>query len=178
MTADRPRCSAFLAMSLDGFIARKDGSIDWLARVELPDEDYGFQRFFDSVDTLAIGRSTWEVARAFDPWPYQGKRCVVLTHRPLDALHGEESFAGSAWQLVEQFSTMGTHHVYVDGGTVVRQFLAAGLLDALTVSIIPLVLGEGIPLFGGALHEHGLVLEESRSWPSGLLQVRYRVADR
>lgn len=165
-------------MSLDGFIARKSGAIDWLARVELPGEDYGFQRFFDSVDTLAIGRSTWEVANGFEPWPYLGKRCVVLTHRPLEAQHGEESFAGTSRQLVEELATRGARHVYVDGGQVVRQFLAAGLLDALTVSIIPLVLGEGIPLFGEALPEQGLVLEESRSWPSGLVQVRYRVADR
>lgn len=178
MVADRVRCSAFLAMSLDGFIARKDGAIDWLARVELPGEDYGFQRFFGSVDTLAIGRNTWEVASGFEPWPYQGKRCVVLTHRPLEAKHGEEGFAGSARQLVEALAARGARHVYVDGGQVVRQFLSAGLLDALTVSIIPLVLGEGIPLFGEALSERGLVLEESRSWPSGLVQVRYRVADR
>lgn len=163
-------------MSLDGYIARKDGSIDWLARVEHAGEDYGFQRFFDTVDTLAIGRNTWEVACGFDPWPYQGKRCVVLTHRPLDGHHGEERFAGPVRQLVESLATGGTRHVYVDGGQTVRQFLAAGLIDALTLSIIPIVLGEGIPLFGGELPEKGLVLDETRSWPNGLVQVRYRVA--
>lgn len=178
MAADRPRCSAFLALSLDGFIARKDGSIDWLSRVELAGEDYGFQRFFDTVDTVVLGRNTWEVARGFDPWPYQGKRCVVLSHRPLEAQHGEDSFAGPARQLAEQLATQGMRHAYVDGGQVVRQFLAAGLIGTLTLSIVPLMLGEGIPLFGGALPEQGLVLEESRSWPSGLVQLHYRVADR
>jgi len=67
-------CSVFIAVSLDGFIARTDGSVDWLSLVEAPGEDYGYQRFFDSIDTLVIGRSTYQLALGFEPWPYQGKR--------------------------------------------------------------------------------------------------------
>ena len=75
----RPRFSVFIAVSVDGYIARLDGSIDWLAAVEQKGEDYGYKQFFDAVDALVLGRKTYEVALGFDPWPYAGKRCIVLT---------------------------------------------------------------------------------------------------
>ena len=169
-------CSVFIAVSLDGFIARTDGSVDWLSLVEAPGEDYGYQRFFDSIDTLVIGRSTYQLALGFEPWPYQGKRCVVLTHTQSSARHAEEFFAGDVCALATRLAAEGAQRVYVDGGAVIQQFLAAGLLSELTLSVIPLLLGAGIPLFGSSTaRDLKLELLAAQSFPSGLVQLRYRV---
>ncbi len=173
----RPRYSVFIATSLDGYIARTDGRIDWLEIVHPLDEGHGYEAFFASVDTIVVGRGTYETVLGFgaDKWPYAGKRVVVMTRRALDARHGEEAFAGGASELAARLADAGATRVYVDGGKVIQQFLAAGLIDDLTVSIIPIVLGGGVRLFAGGEGEHRLELEGERSWESGLVQVRYRV---
>ena len=169
------RCSVFIAVSVDGFIARPDGSIDWLEAVHVEGEDYGYSHFASSVDVLVMGRNTYEVALGFDVWPYTGKRVIVLTHRLADPRNGEELFDGSPADLVERLRREGARRAYVDGGNVIRQFLAAGLIDDLTLSVIPVVLGSGIPLFANGGPTQRLTLEETRAFPSGLAQLRYRV---
>lgn len=169
----RPRCSVFIAVSLDGFIARPDGTFDFLSIVEEPGQDYGFAEFFGSVDALVIGRNTYETALGFDEWPYAGKRCIVLTHREAPSQHGEQFFAGEPTALVEQLALVGAQRLYVDGGAVIRDFLANGLIDDMTLSIIPTLLGAGIPLFGDGVPEQRLVLESSQAFGSGLVQLRY-----
>ncbi len=171
----RPQCSVFIAASLDGFIARRDGNIDWLSIVERPNEDYGFKRFFDTVDALVIGRKTWETAKGFEPWPYAGKRVVVLTHRELEAKHDEERYEGKPEPLVEKLGAEGVKRVYVDGGNVIRQFLAANLISDLTLSIIPILLSEGEPLFGKLGHDVPLKLRDAQKFESGLVQLHYDV---
>lgn len=169
------QCSVFIATSLDGFIARADGGIDWLSLVEMPGEDYGYGRFAASIDALIMGRNTYDTALGFEAWPYAGKRVIVLSNRPFDPKHGEESRSGADLPaLVEELANDGVQRVYVDGGNVIRQFLAAGLIDDLTLSIIPIVLGSGKPLFGELGVELPLHLESTHSWPSGLAQLRYR----
>jgi len=170
----RPRCSVFIAISVDGYIARPDGSLDWLDSVQRPGEDHGFRRFMDSVDTLVLGRRTYETALGFGAWPYAGKRCVVLTHAPPPARHGEEFFSGAPLSLVERLAAQGARRVYVDGGAVIRAFLEAGMIDDLTLSIIPVLLGDGIPLFGRSPIEQRLLSIGSRRYESGLVQLEYR----
>ncbi|HEY1086692.1 MAG TPA: dihydrofolate reductase family protein [Archangium sp.] len=165
-----PFCSVFIATSVDGFIARRDGGIDWLSRVERPGEDYGFAAFFETVDALVMGRNTWEIVKAFPTWPYGDKRVIVLTHRPLSPVKNEETFSGEPRALVEKLGAEGVRRVYVDGGVVIQSFLRAGLVDELTVSQIPVLLGEGIPLFAGAGRETALQLVESRAFDSGLIR--------
>jgi len=167
------RCSAFLATSLDGFIAREDGGLDWLEPFAAADEERGYQAFFEAVDVLVVGRGTYDVVLRFPEWPYGKKRCVVLTHRPGPSRHGEEFASGSPAEVVERLQGSGARHAYVDGGAVVSAFLAAGLLDDLTVNLVPVLLGRGIRLFQGTVPERPLHLVESRSFPSGLVQVRY-----
>jgi dihydrofolate reductase len=169
----RPQCSVFIATSVDGFIAREDGTFDFLSLVEQPEEDYGFADFFASVDALVIGRNTYETALAFEEWPYAGKRCIVLTHRETPSLHGEQFFAGAPAALVEQLGLVGAQRLYVDGGAVIRSFLADGLSDDVTLSIIPVLLGRGISLFGNEVPELKLALESSQAFASGLVQLRY-----
>jgi len=173
----RPRCSAFIACSLDGYIARPDGTLDFLATVERANEDYGFAEFFGSVDALLIGRNTYETALGFAEWPYAGKRCVVLTHRETPSVHGEQFFAGEPAALLEQLALSGAQRLYVDGGAVIREFLQQGLIDDLTLSIVPVLLGTGIPLFGSELPEQKLRLESSKAYESGLVQLRYARLD-
>lgn len=167
------RTSVFIATSIDGFIARPDGGLDWLAQVERPGEDYGHAAFMASIDTVVVGRTTWETVRGFSPWPYEGKRVVVMTRRPLEAAHGEEAFAGAPAALCAKLEAEGARHAYVDGGVVIRDFLRADRLDELTLSTIPVVLGAGIPLWDGAGLERGFRLESARAFPSGLVQSRY-----
>jgi len=169
----RPTCSAFLAMSLDGFIARPDGRLDWLD--PFAQEEHGYQAFLDSVDVLVVGRNTYGFVLGLGAWPHAGKRCVVLTHRPGPSLHGEEFLAGTPIEVADRLARTGARRAYVDGGAVVSAFLAAGRLDDLTVSTIPVVLGNGIRLFQGPLPESRLDLAESRFLPSGVVQARYRI---
>jgi dihydrofolate reductase len=168
------RCSVFLAASLDGFIARRDGSFDWLEQLARLDKyDNGYAQFMATVDTLVIGRNTYDVVRGFAAWPFAGKRCLVLTTRAAVAAHGEEFVAGGARDLAERLTRDGARHAYIDGGIVVRQFLDAGLVDDLTISIMPIILGAGIPLFVAGGVEQRLVLDEQRAWPTGVVQLRY-----
>lgn len=172
----RPRASVFIAQSLDGYIARADGNIDFLASVERPGEDYGYAAFFAAIDSLVIGRKTYDTVLGFGAWPYGSKRCVVLTHRsPANARSGEEFFAGTPQALLERLGGDGVRHVYIDGGNVIQQFLAADLIDDLTISVVPIALGAGIRLFADTGIEHNLTLQESRGFPSGLVQLRYQV---
>lgn len=159
--------SVFIATSLDGYIARADGGIDWLSIVEQPGEDYGFAAFFATVNTIVMGRGTYDVVRAFPQWPYGTKRVVVLTHRPAEGRAGVEFFSGDIRELRLPGRT------YVDGGNVVQQFLAADRIDDMTISILPIVLGAGIRLFAGGEGEHRLTLQGHRTWTSGLVQLRY-----
>jgi dihydrofolate reductase len=167
----RPTCCVFIATSLDGFIARQDGSIDWLKTVERPGEDYGYADFAASIDTLLVGRKTYDTVLGFDAWPYAGKRVAVLTRRPPAPKHDERFVSGDPASVLK--SLPDARRIYVDGGDVIQQFLAAGLIDELTLSTIPLLLGEGIPLFGKA-PERRFTLESSKHFPSGLVQSRYR----
>jgi dihydrofolate reductase len=180
----RPRCSVFIASSLDGYIARPDGGLDWLSIVERAGEDYGYRQFFDSVDAVVMGRRTYDTVLGFDAWPYVGKRCIVLTHAPPPALRHDEAFAtGAPAPLLERLAGEGVRRVYVDGGAVIRQFLAAGLVDDLTLSIIPVLLGGGIRLFDGdavaatspGSADRPLRLADARSFDSGLVQLRYQL---
>lgn len=168
-----PRFSVFCGASLDGYIARADGDLGWMSIVHPLDESHGYEAFLGSCDVIVIGRGTYDVVLGFPEWPYPGKRVVVMTHRAAEPRHGEELFAGDARALAAELA--GATRVYVDGGQVIRQFFAAGLVDDVTVSILPIVLGDGIPLFPGGEGEHRLELEGHRAWPSGLVQLRYRV---
>ena len=168
-----PHFSVFIATSLDGYIARTDGSIDWLSIVHPVDEAHGYAAFMSSVDTIVIGRRTYEAVLEYETWPYIGKRVIIMTHHPAKALHGEDFYSGSALELANRLTD--ARRVYVDGGNVVSQFLASGLIDDVTISVIPIVLGNGIRLFCGGEGEHRLQLESSNSWPSGMVQMRYRI---
>jgi dihydrofolate reductase len=167
------RCSVFIAASLDGYIARTDGSLDFLEVADLAHHDNGYTKFMSTIDALVIGRGTYDTVLGFAEWPYGDKRCLVMTHRPPASWHGEEFVDASPREIVERLAREGAEHAYIDGGVVVRQFLDAQLIDELTISVMPLLLGAGIPLFAPRVAEQRFVLESHRSWPTGVVQMRY-----
>lgn len=174
----RPETAAFLGMSLDGFIAGPNDELDWLEHGDGPPEDHGYTAFFASVDAMLIGRRTWDVVTRFPTWPYQDKRVSVLTRRPAEGAHGERFFDGSVQAALSQLASDGVRRVYVDGGQVVTRVLAEGLLDELTISILPVVIGRGVRLFGDTGPERWLRLASSRSLAGGMVQVRYEAVGR
>lgn len=173
----RPHVSVFLAISLDGYIAGPDGDLSWLA-VCAGDSTAatGYDALFARVDTLLIGRATYEAVRGFPDWPFAGKRVVVATHRPIAAAHGEVARAGTLEGLLDDLHAEGARAVYLDGGNLVAQGLDAGLVDELTLSLVPVILGGGVPLFRGERARSDWRLVDTRRLPSGLVQVRYRPA--
>ncbi|SMB97115.1 dihydrofolate reductase family protein [Deinococcus hopiensis] len=170
-----PRVTVFLGLSLDGYLAREDHTLDWLSLVQTdPPEDTGYTTLMSSIDVLVMGRQTYDVALTFPSWPFVGKRVVVLTHRRLEPEHGEEAFEGPLEYLIERLGREGHQHVYLDGGNVVRQGLQRGLVSDLTLSWVPVILGSGIALFDRGLPEQRWTLTNSRVFPSGLFQATYR----
>lgn len=143
----QPKISVYIAISIDGYIARKDGSIDWLAQGHVGNEDYGFKKFFNSIDALVLGKNTYETVSGFDQWPYSGKRVIVLSNTLNEVRKEAELFCGHLTDLPSMLHSYGVKHVWVDGGIAVSKFLEAGPVDHITLSIIPVILRSGIPLF-------------------------------
>jgi len=173
MSDKRPQISIYIAQSLDGYIARQDGSLDWLEYGHEGDEDYGFKGFIKDIDALVLGRNTYEVVSSFDQWPYEGKRVIVLSQTLKQVRQEAELFAGKLTELTAKLHSDGIQHVWVDGGITVSKFLEAGLVDDLTVSVIPVFLGQGIPLFNPMKQELTCRLISTKTYPSGLVQLRY-----
>ena len=167
--------SVFIGTSLDGFIARADGDLDWLP--EGGGEPHGYNEFMASVDALVIGRKTFEKVLTFGAWPYGDKRVVVLSSRPVDlsAAHGGvvEQMAGPPADIVSRLAARGARHLYVDGGITIQRFLRAGLVDRLIITRVPVLIGEGIPLFGSLARDIRLHHVATRHYPSGLVQSEY-----
>jgi dihydrofolate reductase len=174
------KCSVFIATSLDGFIARRDGDIDWLTAPGGAEagEDYGYQAFIDSVDTLVVGRNTYELVLSFDAWPYAGKRVVVLSHGappvPEHLSGSVEIMSGQPAEVVRRLSESGARHLYVDGGRTIQGFLRAGLIQEMTITRIPILIGQGIPLFGRLDRDVRFEHIQTKAYPNGFVQSRYR----
>lgn len=171
-------CSVFIATSLDGFIAREDGSLDWLPQGDV--EEHGYTAFMAGIDVIVVGRMTYETVQGFDAWPYAGKRVVVLSSRPLapSAQKGAvfETMSGAPADIVSRLAERGLRHAYVDGGITVQRFLAAGLIQRLTITRIPVLLGRGIPLFGDVPHDIRLDHVATRSYRGGMVSSEYTIA--
>jgi dihydrofolate reductase len=171
-----PKLILYIATSLDGYIARPDGDISWLDAVARNGEDYGFQAFYDSIDALIVGRNTYDQIAQADHWPHTDRDNYILTHRPLDgaspALH---LVTGNPHSVLEQAAARGAGRVWLVGGAgVVAAFDAAHLIDEYIISVVPLLLGDGIPLFRAPLPQRHIELLKAHDYPSGLVQLRYR----
>jgi dihydrofolate reductase len=170
------RASIFVGTSLDGFLARPDGAFDFLP-VD-GGEPHGFAEFMATVDALVMGRNTFDVVAEMNPWPYGKKPVIVLSHRPLGPTRDQvpvERLSGTPAEIVATLAARGMKHLYVDGGITIQQFLNAGLIQQLTITRVPVLIGSGISLFGQVARDIKLSLVESRSLAGGMVQSVYQV---
>ena len=169
--------SVFVGTSLDGFIARPNGDFDFLPPGG--GEPHGYDEFIASVDAIVVGRLTFEKVLTLEAWPYGDKRVVVLSSRPVDlsaAVRGVvEQMAGPPAAIVSRLAASGAHHLYIDGGITIQRFLRAGLVQRLVITRVPVLIGEGVPLFGALPGDVKLRHVATRAYPSGLVQSEYAV---
>jgi dihydrofolate reductase len=170
--------TVFVGTSVDGFIARRDGGLDWL-----PDapEPHGYEELFASVDALVMGRKTFETVLGFECWHYGRKPIIVLSITPVALAEATarggvvEQMSGEPAVIVAALAARGLVHLYVDGGVTIQRFLRAGAIDRTVLTRVPVLIGEGIPLFGSLPRDVQLRHVTTRSYPSGLVQSEYEV---
>jgi dihydrofolate reductase len=174
------KLSVFCGVSVDGFLARPNHALDFLDAGG--QEPHGFEEFYASVDVVVIGRNTFEVVRSFGEWFYGAKPVVVLSSRPLDfsSIKGGvvEQMVGEPAEIATQLKARGFKHAYIDGGITIQRFLAAGIIDRLIITRVPVLIGAGIPLFGPLMlgqmpHDITLRHVATRSYDGGLVQSEY-----
>ena len=171
------KLSVFCGVSVDGFLARPDHALDFLDAGG--QEPHGFEEFYEGVDVIVIGRKTFEIVRGFGKWFYGRKQVVVLSSGALDfSVVGDgviEQMAGEPAEIAGQLKARGFKHAYIDGGITIQRFLAAGLIDRLVISRVPILIGSGIPLFGALPHDIHLRHVATRNYQGGLTQSEYEV---
>jgi len=169
--------SVFVGISVDGFMARPNGDLDFLP--EGGGEPHGYNEFIATVDVIVLGRKSFEKVLSFQPWPYGDKRVVVLSSGPVDLAAAKggrvEQMTGSPAEIVSQLAASGAHHLYIDGGLTIQRFLRAGLIQRLIITRVPVLIGEGVPLFGSLPNDVRLEHVATRHYASGLVQSEYRV---
>lgn len=170
----------FIATSLDGFIARTNGDIEWLLRRDDPSEDHGYNAFIEDIDGILMGRGTFEAVLKFDSWPYT--RPVVVLSNSLDPLSLPDRLKGKVKimsahpkEALQLLARQGWKKVYVDGGQIIQSFLREKLIADMVITKVPVLLGEGLPLFGSVVEDVSLAHVETKTFPSGLVQSKYRV---
>jgi dihydrofolate reductase len=171
------KATVYIATSIDGFIARPDGDIDWLPAISGPGgEDYGYSAFMRSVDVIIMGSRSYEKVLTFGEWPYT-KPVVVLSSRelapPPTSKAPIEMMSGSPREVLARLGARGMKHAYVDGGRTIQRFLEDGLIQRLIITTIPVLIGVGLPLFGPLRHDIRLRHVETRSYTNGLVQSEY-----
>ena len=169
----------YIATSLDGFIAREDGSIDWLTDYENNSEtDYGYSEFYSAIGTVLMGRKTYEQVLGFGNWPYKEKKTYVFTRQKelLDHENDVEFFSGGIRNLVQQLKESTEKDIWLVGGSqLIKSFLEEDLVHSLIIFIVPIILGNGIPLFdhiGKQIKLRTLCIEK---YENGLVRVEYEV---
>lgn len=169
--------SVFCGVSVDSFLARTDDRLDFLDAGG--NEPHGFDEFYASVDVVVIGRRTFDVVQTFGEWPYGAKPVVVLSSRSLDAPRFEnaviEQMSGAPAEISSRLSARGFTHAYVDGGVTIQRFLTAGVIDRLVITRVPVLIGEGLSLFGSVPRDIGLRHVATRTYRGGLVQSEYEV---
>ncbi len=171
----------YIATSLDGFIAREDGSIDWLTEYEKAETDYGYSEFYASIGTVLMGRKTYEQVLGFGQWPYGEKNVYVFT-RQKEPLHREknvEFVSGDIGEFTRQLRENTDKDIWLVGGSqLIKVFLKENLVQDLIVFVVPVILGGGIPLFDHIGKEIRLKTSRVEKYENGLVRVEYQIEER
>ena len=181
------KCSVYIATSADGYIATPEGGVDWLHSVgnleaDMTDSpDMGFSQFIASVDCMVMGRKCMEVISSFnlspEQWPYGDIKIIVLSHSlkevPDNLRDKVELYSGDIPELVKQLEQGGYKHAYIDGGATITSFINLQLINEMTITKAPIILGKGLPLFGEIDNAVKLENSEAVVFPNGFIQVKY-----
>lgn len=177
-----PKISVFIATSLDGYIARENGSIDWLLEANdlAPQgEDCGYKSFIETVDVLIMGRYSYETVLTFAEWPYGALPVIVMSSSSLqipEHLKGSVSVSNqNPADLIKELGIKGMKHVYLDGGITIQKFLASNLVNELTITVIPVLIGSGKSLFGPLEQDIKLKHQATTAFPGGFVQIKYQI---
>ncbi len=177
--ADR-KVVLYISMSLDGYIATKDNDLGFLAMVEQEGEDYGYNDFVSSVDTVIIGRKTYDkvLAMGFE-YPHKDKDVYIITRTERPAIGTFKFYTGNLSQLVKHLKTLPGQNIYCDGGAeIANQLMQNDLIDKYIISVIPILLGNGIRLFKDGRPEQKLELISTKEFKKGLTQLHYKRAEK
>lgn len=163
----------FIAASLDGYIARPSGEVDWL----FTDQDYGYTEFLASIDTVLMGRKTYEQVLTFGEFPYLEKECYVFSSDlHFDAAPYAQTVRSDVKSFVEELRQAEGKNIWLVGGAaLIQPFIELALLDEIVLSMHPILLGDGVPLFHKVTPTTSLTLTKSQSYESGLVQLTYHV---
>lgn len=167
----------YIATSLDGFIATRDGGLDWLDEIPNPEpNDYGYAEFIAGIDAIVMGRHTFETVAAFGIWPYTVPVIVLsstLSTVPQELAGKAEIISQDPPELVRRLNEQGYRNLYIDGGKTIQRFLKADLIDEIVITWVPVLLGEGIPLFGQLTKRRKLSHRATETFGNGLVQSHY-----
>ena len=184
------KCSAFIAISADGYIATADGGVEWLelaGNSETGDREQfgsaGFEAYIASVDCMIMGRKCMEKISSFnltpEQWPYGDARIIVLSNTiktPPENLNGKvEIYSGEISALISKLENDDFQHAYIDGGTTITNFINLKLINEMTITRAPILLGDGLPLFGKTKQPIKLEDAQATAYPNDYIQVKYRV---
>ena len=165
----------YIATSLDGYIARPDGNIDWLPSLEADEADCGYNKFYDSIDALVMGSTTYKQVLGFGYWPYPGKPSYILTSRNLSTKRNDILFLkGGVEEVIKNIKQKEYKRVWLmGGGNLLSSFINRGLVDEYIIAIVPLILGSGVSLYQ-SVTELKLDLVNTKSYPSGVVELHYK----
>ena len=174
------KATVYIATSVDGFIARENGSVDWLPTGEgVGSEDFGYQDFMNSVNALVMGRNTYELVLSFGAWPYGEKPVIVLTTQPLEIpvniSNTVSVMSGSPGEVIQRLAEQGYGHLYIDGGKTIQGFIRAGLIQKLIITKVPVLIGSGLPLFGAIPDDIKLLHLKTLQFDNGFVQSEYEI---
>ena len=184
------KCSVFIATSADGYIATNDGGVEWLETAGVADADMsdcadmGFASYIASVDCMIMGRKCMEKISSFnltpEQWPYGDIKIVVLSNTlreaPDNLKDKVEMYSGDIPDLIEKLESEGHQHAYIDGGTTITAFINLELINEMTITLAPVLLGSGKPLFGQMPSAVKLINSQATAYPNGFIQTKYDVS--
>lgn len=183
------KCSVFIATSMDGFIAKKDGNVDWLntagngKAITGENADMGLNDYLSSVDCMIMGRKCMDMISSMnltpEQWFYGDLKIIVLSNTLKEAPENLKDkvvmYSGDLETLISNLENEGYQHAYIDGGTTIQAFINLEMINELTITKAPVLLGEGIPLFGKTVKDIKLEAGEVVAFPNDFIQIKYKV---
>ncbi|MBI5325141.1 MAG: dihydrofolate reductase [Ignavibacteriae bacterium] len=174
--SNKRKVIVYIAVSIDGYIAKKDGDISWLSIVEKEGEDYGYSDFIKTIDTVIMGRKTYDkVLSMVENFPHKDKKCYIITHTKKPHQDNLEFYTGDLKELVSNLKSEKGNNIFIDGGSeIINYLMKCNLIDEFVISILPILLGDGIKLFKEGNPDDLYELLNVNTFDTGLVQLHYK----